>query len=468
MGPARAAEPIDVGVGVQIFVDDGLLASRAGLVRRVVPCRKLPHPVLEPEKAWEQKGIDQRVYIYGTVLRDGPDGLLRMWYNRGSVVMLATSSDGIRWDRPALGLFDRGGSRENNVVFPYFTSPSVIRDDHDPDPAKRYKMLGCARGKTIAPHGYCVAFSADGLRWQLYPKNPVAPGGDTCTLAQDPRSGEYLVFFKRTHQHLGHSRRLVYLTTSRDMQQWSEPVLVMAPDAIDDRQVQGEGGRYGQFYDMSAFACAGQFLGFVTHFRFAGRPPEEGPGQSPDDGPIDVQLVHSRDGRTWHRCEDRRPIIPNGPFAYDAGCILGVANGPVASGDKQWLYYTAINTGHGGYLPKKRITIARAEWTRDRFVSLEAAAAGGELVTRPLVFGGRRLLVNAAAPGGSLRVEIQDAEGKPLGGFGLADCREIRGDQLDGAVSWKNAADLALVAGRPVRLRIVMKDAQLFAVRFAD
>lgn len=462
----HAGEPAEVGTETQLVVDDTLIAKRTGVVRKVHPCRKLPRPVIEPEKAWERKGVDERIYVYGTVLRDERAGLWRMWYNRGALVMLATSADDLRWDRPSLGLHERSGSRENNIVFPHLHSPSVIRDDRESDPAKRYKMLGSGSGKAAAMHGYCVAFSADGIGWQMYPKNPVLPGGDTCTLSQDPRTGEYLAFFKRTHAYRGHSRRLVYLATSRDMQQWSAPTLVMAPDEIDDKQTQAEGGRYSQFYNMSVFPYAGQFLGLVTHFRYSGSPAEEGPGQSPDDGPIDVQLVHSRDGRKWLRCEDRRPIIPNGPHDYDKGCILGVTNGPVVVGDELWLYYTAITTTHGGYLPKKRITIARAAWRRDGFVSLYAGAAGGELVTKPLVFEGRRLTVNACAPNGGVRVEIQDAEGKPLEGHQLADCREIRGDKVEHAVTWNRGSHVSSLAHKPVRLRFVLKEADLFAFRF--
>jgi len=464
---AVAAEPIVVGAETQIFVDDLLIASRSGVVRQVHPCRKLDRPVMEPEKRWERADNDERIYVYGTVLRDEPTGLLRLWYNRGGRVMLATSADGVRWDRPALGLYQQFGSKENNVVFDHFTSPSIIRDDGESDPAQRYKMLGCYSGKTAALRGYCVAFSADGLRWQLYPQNPVLPGGDTCTVTQDPRTGEYLAFFKRFETHREQKRRLVYLATSRDMQQWSTPTLVMAPDEIDDRQTQAEGGRYSQFYNMSVFPYGGQFLGLVTHFRYTGLPAEKGPGQSPDDGPIDVQLVHSRDGRQWQRCDDRQPVIPNGPHDYDQGCILGVTNGPVAAGDELWLYYTAITSTHGGSLPTKRITIARAAWRRDGFVSIRFPATGGELVTKPLLLAGNRLIINVCNPQGGGRVEIQDAEGRPLEGYRLADCAEIREDKIEHAVSWRLGSDLSALLQKPIRLRFVLRDADLFAFRFA-
>jgi len=67
---------------------------------------------------------------------------------------------------------------------------------------------------------------------------------------------------------------------------------------------------------------------------------------------------------------------------------------------------------------------------------------------------------------GGIRVEIQDAEGKPIPGFTLADCPEIFGDALQRAVAWKSGPDVSRLAGRPVRLRFVMKDADLYSFRF--
>ena len=77
-------------------------------------------------------------------------------------------------------------------------------------------------------------------------------------------------------------------------------------------------------------------------------------------------------------------------------------------------------------------------------------------------------MLNYATSGaGSVRCEIQDAAGKPLPGFALADCEEIYGDHLERAVSWKGDADLAALAGKPVRLRFVLKDADLCSLRFS-
>jgi len=457
----EGGEPAQLGDEPQLFVDDALVAERRGVVRRCHPCQKLPQPVLEPERPWESKGIDERLYVYGTVLHAPEGDGFRMWYNRHSIVLYATSEDGVHWERPSLGLHEHAGSKDNNIVFTHVASPSIIVDTRETAPEERYKMLAYSRGIDERGRGYYAAHSPDGLRWTLYPKNPVLPSGDTCTLAQDPRTGEYLAFHKRPHDHRGHSRRLVFLATSSDMQTWSKPRLALAPDEIDDALTRIEGGLYSQFYNLSVFPYGGQFLGLVTHFRFTGSPAEQGPGQSPHDGPIDVQIVHSRDGRTWHRCEDRTPVIPNGPYAYDAGSILGVTNGPVIVGDEMWVYYTAITTTHGGYLPKKRITIARAAWRIDGFVSLDAGRDGGMVETVPLTPSGDRLFVNADASKGELRVEVLDSEGRPVPGYRDEDCIPARTDSVRHHIRWGERDRLP--DGKPLRLRFHLRDASLFS-----
>ena len=105
----------------------------------------------------------------------------------------------------------------------------------------------------------------------------------------------------------------------------------------------------------------------------------------------------------------------------------------------------------------------------DGFVSASAPLSGGEVVTKPLRFSGRRLLLNySTSAAGSVRIEIQNADGKPLPGFTLTDAPEIYGDALEQTVPWKDGSDLATLAGKPIRLRFVLSDADLFAFRFAE
>jgi hypothetical protein len=443
-----------------IFVDDVMVARREGVVRRVHSCRKLVRPVLKAEADWEVGADDRRLYVYGTVLRNPEGRGFRMWYMRyPNQVLYATSDDGIHWERPNLGLVDFQGTTENNILPIRLHSPSVVFDPDEREEERRYKMLGYAQ--IDGTRGYCVAHSPDGLQWKLDGGNPVLAGGDTCTLSRDPQTGEFLAFHKLTHEYRGRRRRLVYLAMSGDMRTWSEPRLVMAPDERDDEQVREEGGIASQFYNMSGFPYGGQWLGLVTHFRYAGKTEKNRPGQSGDDGPIDVQLVHSRDGRSWSRCEDRSPVIPNGPHGYDAGCILGVANAPIAVDDEMWIYYSAITTTHGGYLPKKEISIARAAWRRDGWVSLDAGPEGGVVETVALNPTERQLRVNADAARGELRVELLDEEGGGLPGYGAEDCEPLREDGVRQAVCWKEREGLP--TERPIRLRFVLGNARLFS-----
>ena len=89
-----------------------------------------------------------------------------------------------------------------------------------------------------------------------------------------------------------------------------------------------------------------------------------------------------------------------GPHKYDAGCILGVSNGVVTVGDEMWAYYTAITTTHGGFVPEKEISIARAAWRVDGFVSLDADGEDGIVETVTLKPAGDQLIVNVDASGG--------------------------------------------------------------------
>ena len=103
----------------------------------------------------------------------------------------------------------------------------------------------------------------------------------------------------------------------------------------------------------------------------------------------------------------------------------------------------------------------------DGFASLHADYAVGEMITKPLTFTGKELHLNlATGAAGSVAVEIQDAAGQPLPGFALADCQAITGDDTDRALAWKNGADVSALTGKPVRLRWVLKDADVFAFRF--
>jgi hypothetical protein len=126
---------------------------------------------------------DCSVRYYGAVAE--VDGELRMWYEaQGSLdraggrrICYATSDDGEHWEKANLGLVEYGGSRDNNIVDlfdgdPVIGAAPVIYDPEDPDPGRRFKM--CIESGRFA-NQLTVAFSADGLRWNVPDFNPVGP-----------------------------------------------------------------------------------------------------------------------------------------------------------------------------------------------------------------------------------------------------------------------------------------------------
>ena len=64
-------------------------------------------------------------------------------------------------------------------------------------------------------------------------------------------------------------------------------------------------------------------------------------------------------------------------------------------------------------------------------------------------------------------MEIQTVNGQPIEGFTLEDADEVFGDELDRSVTWNGKTDVSELAGRPIRLRITLSDADLYAVKFS-
>jgi hypothetical protein len=139
---------------------------------------------------------------------------------------------------------------------------------------------------------------------------------------------------------------------------------------------------------------------------------------------------------------------------------LGVCNTPVIVNNEMFMYYTAITTTHGGAMPEKKVSIARASWPKDRWVSLDAAAEGS-VETVCLKPSGNQLVVNADASGGVLRVEVCDENGSILPGYSFEDCRPMTVDRLEHRMAWKEHETLP--TDRPIRLRFHLNHASLFA-----
>jgi hypothetical protein len=111
--------------------------------------------------------------------------------------------------------------------------------------------------------------------------------------------------------------------------------------------------------------------------------------------------------------------------------------------------------------------VRRFTFRTDGFVSLHAGDRQAEMVTRPLRFTGQKLTLNCGAQaGGSLQVELQDASGKPLPGWSLAESKPLTGDAIDALANWSQGSDVSSLAGKPIRLRFVLRNADLYALQF--
>ena len=489
-------EPLRLDTKTQLFVDDLLIHHKEGVVRRVQQAAKMDKPVLTPEHPWEfsyhleDDGVGKRIYVYGTVFFDSRQDRYRMWYmsrmshrhdfaipeleipGGGNIhrdlTLYATSTDGIHWEKPNLGLchFNRltgsgesiVGDTQNNIMLD-FHGASVFLDEEEPDPQKRYKAIGFIRRFEEIR----ICYSPDGVHWSE--PQPAAdrrnegsfnacyvPGLRRYVAGSIIRSNDPRYEFINHEGQRGRKRVITTLISeARDLERWEE-TMVIYPDDRDPPSTQ--------FYGMAPFTYGdnGIILGFLHVFDYTG------PGPANDDGPIEVQLVYSRDGRTWHRMEDRSPVIPLGPKgSFDGGMIIMTALGTSLHGDELVAYYTAGNTGHGAPVRDRHFTIARASWRRDRLVALQADSDHGVVETVPLETQGNRLEINADATGGQISVEVLDADGNVQLGYSGATCDAIDDDSLAHQVRWEGR-DLSGIR-RPFRLRFLLHNAKLYAIR---
>lgn len=486
---ALAEKPAPIGLQTQLFLDDALIHRREGVVRRVQPAAKMDRPVLEPERPWEfsyfgesggarDRGIGKRIYVYGTVFFDPLQKQYRMWYmsrmNRGhdhkipelkipgggnrwnDLTLYAASKDGINWQRPNLDVVRFNGSGKNNIVGD-FHGASVILDQEESDPQKRYKIIGFIRRN----HAIRICYSLDGIHW-----SDPQPAGDrrnegSFNVCYVPSLGRYVAGsierssdaryeFKNWQGRRGRKRVIATLRTEgKDLTRWEKKTFIY-PDDQDDPNTQ--------FYGMTPFTYGDLLLGFLHVFHY------KGPGPANDDGPMDVQLVHSRDGRTWHRLEDRRPVIPVGvKGSFDGGMIMGTACGAGVHGDELIAYYTAANTTHGARVEDKLFSIGRATWPRYRLVALEAGDKPGTIVTKPFKSEGDKLEVNVDAGDGWVRIELLDEAGKEIPGFSGKAAKQHKGvDKLRLTPKW----ELSKLKGTTMKLRFTLQNAKLYAFDF--
>ena len=200
-----AAQDYFANPSKNLFVNDDQIELMEHVTRTLhTPVFNAANPVLPPEKPWEGSVILQP----GTVIYDEEDHIFKMWYNSLATrskpdihefVCYATSTDGIHWTRPDLGLVEFHGSKDNNIVLQWTSwTLSVIKDAYASDPSRRYK-LAYWNNYDRETKGMWVAFSPDGIHWSPEEHNPVVPmtaSGDTFSVMQDPATHKFWLYHK--------------------------------------------------------------------------------------------------------------------------------------------------------------------------------------------------------------------------------------------------------------------------------
>ncbi|MGQ9650201.1 MAG: hypothetical protein ACUVXJ_08830 [Phycisphaerae bacterium] len=465
----RGAEVFDIGSRLELFAD-GALVERLTDARLQLHSPVAREVVFQFDAPWEggQSG-------YATVFKDGHR--YRLYYRGGGDLArestcLAESKDGINWERPKLGLFAFNGSKDNNIVWTgekkaYCESHnfSPFKDTNPrAKPQERYKAV--TLGRTVLPGGkenrnVLLAFiSPDGVHWKRLGDRPIITEGSFDshnTAFWDPNREEYACYLRQGMQ----GKRGVCRATSKDFINWTKPEPLDYGDAPLEH-----------FYTngiLTYFRADHIYLGFPMRFV----PPQErntvGFENRKTDGLSDAVFMAGRDGlhfdRTFMEAFIRPGLDPRnwGGAHGNSTPVWGLVQTSPEEMSIYWMEHYDNYPENTGMIPQ----IRRGTLRTDGFVSVSAGYKGGECLTRPLSFKGSRLVLNVSTSAvGSVRVEIQDVTGRPMPGFGLDDCVEIWGDEIERIVSWKGGPDVSRLAGKPVRLRFVMKDADLYSIRF--
>ncbi len=467
IAPAAAAEPIDIGSRLELFVDDALIEKMDGVELRLHE----PTPrevVMVHDAPWEGNCT-----AHHTLFRDGD--VFRMYYGghhydeknpkmRHPVICLALSQDGIHWMRPELGLFEYEGSKKNNIVWmgdvwskQEQRDPFGIFKDTNPDCMSDAQYKSVARGDD----GVYALKSPDGIHWSLMSEKPVIPKGwlslDSQNLSfWDATRSRYVCFLRapRKPPGGGNGIRDVATCTSTDFLHWTEPKLLEYPGAPLEHLYTNQIAPY--------YRAPHIFLGFPKRFVPSRKVPWD-----IFSGVSDAVFMSSRDGLNFKRWGEAiiRPGLQKDCWVnrnHMTGWGILVTKSDVPGTPDELSIYS-----NEGYYRGPAVRLRRFTYRIDGFVSVQTPLAGGEFVTKPLVFSGKELVMNySTSAAGSVRVEIQNAKGEPLPGFTLAESPEIFGDAIEQTVSWKNGADVSRLAGAPVRLRFVMKDADLYSICF--
>jgi hypothetical protein len=460
---------IAIGSRRELLVDRELISQMRGVELR--PCMPVDAgPAIHFDKPWEGSFCG-----YTTILSD--KGSLRMTYrgvpvagqdgNAGEVTCVAESTDGIKWSRPDLGIYELHGTRKNNVILanepPYSHNFTPLIDTKPGiDPSMKYKALA-----GVHKTGLMAYVSADGLHWKKLQDKPVLPPPKQFSLDSQNISfwsaheKKYVLYY-RTWKKIGQTNyRWVSRAVSDDFINWTPEGEMSYGDAPPEHLYTNQTSAYFRAPHIYIGICARFMPGRQVLNTQQAQALRVDPKYFQDCS--DAVLVTSRGGKQYTRTFLEAFLRPGVGLENWVSRSNYPALHLIQTAPATMSFYVNRNYGQpSAYL-------RRYELRLDGLASAHAGYSGGEFVTKPLVFDGAHLELNysTSAPG-SVRVELQDAAGNPLPGFTAGDATELIGDEVERNYAWKSGSDVSSLRGKPVRLRVLLKDADIYAFRFAS
>lgn len=466
---AQSAKPLQLGSNRELFVDQYLIEKLNNITQELhTPVNE--GTVLKFDNPWEgnfsgystiiKDGTQYKLYYRG-IREAGKDG------NSNEVTCYAESSDGINWTKPNLGIYTIDGTTDNNVILsnaaPATHNFSPFLDKNpDAKASERFKALG-----GVERTGLFAFVSADGIHWRKVQDSAVYKTGvfDSQNVSFWSESEQQYVCYFRTWSDGGFTQykgfRSVSRTTSKDFIHWTAPVKMTFGDTPLDHLYTNQTSPYFRAPHIYLSVCA----------RFM---PKRQVLTDEQAKALNVNPNYFKD------CSDAVFMSTRGGSAYDRTFMQSFIR--PAIGFENWVSrsnYPVLNVVQTGpteisvYVNESYAQptahIKRYSLRIDGFASLQAGFKGGDMVTKPLVFKGKELEINyATSAAGFIRVEILDAKGNPIPGYTFNDSREIIGNEIKRIVSWNGKEDVSALEGKPVRLKIYMKDADLYSLKFNE
>ncbi|MBQ3074906.1 MAG: hypothetical protein IJC26_02460 [Clostridia bacterium] len=341
---------------------------------------------------------------------------------------------------------------------------SVLYDEYEKDPKRRYKLCGMTRmGRKGLPKEVELAFSADGITWENDHRYLIHPfTSDTRnSIFYNPYDDEYTLLHRSAHVD-----RRISVKSSKDLIRWTEPRIILHPGAS-----YNDGFTAMHHYAMGVRFMDGIFYGLVWRYNTC----LYGEDYTRMFGYMEPELFYSYDGKEFLSTTGK-PLMER-PYPPEPGCA-GLAPQDLCESRDGKEYYIICSGAvfvHGtqdsnkeradalrGKTVKKGSPIYKIR--RDGFCGIESVGMGGKVVTKPIQLIKDDLCFNIRANYGFVRFGLMNRAGEFLEGFSFDDCIPFSyGDDTDVVPMWKEHK-LFEVLGQQVRVAVELNTAILHCI----